>query len=1429
MTTAIHISTSGGLISAAFIENIRELGSRQRGIEPESFALPSSPAPKSPAAPEETIATAWELLLERWDAVRADLPLMDVSQVRSRWLLPLFELLDFHPVYLRGDTVLDEEGHLRFPLSHRGWQGEGAPVLHTVAPSQDLDARMGSGRGIKAKSPHDMLQAFLNASRTDQWAILSNGILLRLLRKYHHTFTKGYVQFDLESIFETRNYGDFRALYRMCHASRFVAPQTSEVSETSEVLPPLEQFYKDSLATGIKVGEDLREQVRRAIETLGNGFLAGGVLRLPIGRPDAGASELDGDLIHRLQQDEALCRHYYGEILHIIYRVLFLLFAEQRGMLPCAGASLEDLYRSQYSITALRACAEGDIPREDDFTDLWEGLRVTFRMVREGAPDLGVFGYDGMLFEDDAVVQGLAPAQGRPQGSPLQGRTCRNSDLLRAIRALTLIEREGVLQRISYADLGVEELGAIYESLLDFTPRVTTTAENANGRQIPPNTFFLDPRGTERKTTGSYYTHPSLVNELIKSALLPVMRDRLARAGLPVVDEDAVGKATAGLLTDYAGLSDEQRAAGEEALLNIKVCDPAAGSGHFLVKANNALGAELARIRTGDEYPTEDQVQAAKRDVLAHCIYAVDVNPMAVELCKVSLWINASVRDKPLSFLDHHIKCGNSLIGAAPELMADGVPTDAFKAVTGDHRPTVNAVRRQNREERKQEEAGAIQDTLWRVTVIETLEDLEHWRQITTLAEEQPKVARERYDAYQRSIEYRRKKLEAGFWTAAFFWPLDDVGAQGPASVPTHGAFRRLQAEGRRALPQEMLGQVEALAKQYRFFHWHLEFPDVFQTFEVSETSKVSSGFDVVLGNPPWERIKLQEKEFFAARDPEIANAPTAAVRRKLIQKLPDTNPALAAEYAAALRQSECESKFIRNSGRFPLTGVGDVNTYAVFAGLARQILAPTGRAGLVIPLGIATDYTYRDFFADVIESGSLVSFYDFENRAGIFPGVHRNYNFALTTLIGSAQPQPETEFAFFMTQFDDLQDDERCFTLNKYDLALINPNTRTCPIFNTRRDAELTRKIYRACPVLHNDQTDEKPWGVSFLRMFDMTNDSHLFRTREQLEAEGFMLRGSSFIRNDEIYLPLYESKMMHQFDHRHGTFADQPQRDLDQGHCRQLTDEERQDAQCWALPRHWIGSAHVVEQFGKTVAQRGWLIGLRKITRAVDLRTGTFTILPWAACSYSMNAIIPEKVTASVPALLGNLNSMTCDYALRQKLGGINLAQFIVKQLPVLPPDRYRPELLDFIVPRVVELTYTAWDIKAFADDVWREAVHGSRGAEEQGGGGADLPAAIVRQWEANVAETGGHVGAQPPDWLQVPGTSGGFPHPPFKWDEERRARLRAELDALYAHLYGLTREELAYILDTFPIVRRKDEEKWGEYRTKRLVLEAFESLRL
>jgi hypothetical protein len=357
------------------------------------------------------------------------------------------------------------------------------------------------------------------------------------------------------------------------------------------------------------------------------------------------------------------------------------------------------------------------------------------------------------------------------------------------------------------------------------------------------------------------------------------------------------------------------------------------------------------------------------------------------------------------------------------------------------------------------------------------------------------------------------------------------------------------------------------------------------------------------------------------------------------------------------------------------------------------------------------------------------------------------------------------------MTQIDHLQDHSRRFVLTKKDLTLINPNTRTCPIFNTRRDADLSRKVYQACPILHNERTKENPWGVHFFTMFHMANDSHLFRTRKQLEEEGYKQVNNCLVRDEEAYLPLYEAKMMHQFDHRHGTYEGQSSEEIRKGFCRCLSTSEYADPYMTAQPRYWVESREVKIRISKIAGNCSWLIGFRDVTRAVDKRTVQFAILPLVGIGHKIPLIFLTNVTVNkVCAFLGNINSFALDYIARQKIGGISMSYFIVRQLPIFSPNVYKPEILSLIVPRVLELTYTAWELSSFACDC-------------------------------------------------------GYDGKPFQWDEDRRAYLRAELDAIYFHLYGLNRDEIDYILDTFPIVKRKDEERYGEYHTKRLILESFE----
>jgi len=523
-------------------------------------------------------------------------------------------------------------------------------------------------------------------------------------------------------------------------------------------------------------------------------------------------------------------------------------------------------------------------------------------------------------------------------------------------------------------------------------------------------------------------------------------------------------------------------------------------------------------------------------------------------------------------------------------------------------------------------------------------------------------------------------------------------------------------------------------------------------------------------GNPPWERIKLQEKEWFAPRNPDIAQARNAAARKRMINQLKEKDPMLHAAFLEDKRKAEGESHLVRNSGRFPLCGRGDVNTYSVFAETKRMILSPKGRVGCIVPSGIATDDTTKFFFQDLVEGENLVSLYDFENK-GMFPGVHGSYKFCLLTLTGLSRPASKgAEFAFFLHDTSEIRD-EKCFGLTSEDIALINPNTRTCPIFRTRRDAELTKAIYRRVPVLiREDSRDGNPWGVKFLRMIDMANHSSLFRTREQLETDDWILYENVFIKEDHRCLPLYEGKMIWQYDHRFGTYENY-QSGSTPTKLETPDISKRNDPHYGVIPRYWIHEEQV-SQIRMQINKRGWILSYRRITNSTNERTSIFSIVPFFGLSDGCPIIITNRPAIEQSFLLANMNSFVADFIVRKKIGGLHLDFHQLRQCVALNYSQVEDTVSSLIMRIVLELTYTAWDLQPFALDC-------------------------------------------------------GYHGPPFRWDEDRRFLLRCELDAAYFHLYGIDRDDADYIMETFPIVRRKDEQKHGEYRTKRMILEIYDEM--
>lgn len=1322
------IRVSGGILTEDFLKTL---------TEPEALK-------ELGLAPEE-VRDRFYTLLGLYERVGSLFALTETSKAREAWLLPFFRALGWNPAYNRGHLPVADQ---TFPISHRGFPGENAPPLHLVAAEPDLRPSR------REKSPQALLQAYLNLHPEQDWGILAAPWEVRLLRKYYHVSTPGYVAFNLVELFEaprSEALKEFQVLLLLLSPSRF---QKGRDGKT-----PLDRYYERARETGIRARDALRKGVVEALEVLGNAFLT-------------------EDLRRKLQDPEHL-KAYHEELLRLVYRLLFLLYAESRNLIP-HGGELSWVYEREYSVSALRERASRQDPfgghaaaYEDRHTDLWEKLLATFRLVYQGDERLGVPALNGELFAPEGLpllTGGVLDPGERALHEDLPRP--KNGDLLRAIRLLTHVEREGALERINYRDLEVEEIGHVYEGILSLAPRMV------EGR------YTLEGHLLERKASGSYYTPRELVQLVLQESLVPVVEARLREAG-----EDPKKQ--------------------EEALLSLKVVDPAMGSGAFLISALEYLAEKLLEVR-GQGKDDLEALYAARHLVASRCLYGVDLNPMAVELAKLALWVASAAKGKPLSFLDHHLKVGNSLVGAPEDFLARGIPKEAYdrEGVPKEVRKGLSFG----------PGAGSLLFPLPKPPFLDFEEE--------TAAQVEEK--RRRYRAWRESEEVRKWELLADYWTAAFFLrPAPGVrlpDAQGLNWLAQQMGASLAQWEQSSYLSPPTRHAIEAAKRRHRFFHWWLEFPEVMER----------GGFDVVLGNPPWEKLKLQDKEFFADKAPEVAQAENAAKRKRLIQALKEKDPELLRAYQEALAEAEAASGFVRHSGRFPLTARGDVNTYPLFAELARALRAPKGRAGLVLPTGIATDDSNKVFFAQVVERGELGALYDFENREGLFPAVDSRMKFAVLAL--KPPGREPARLAFFLTRPEDLEDPTRVFSLAPEDFALLNPNTRTCPVFRTRQDAELTRAVYRRVPVLWREKLEENPWGVRFLRLFDMANDAHLFRTREELLNQGFRLVGNRFVRGEEVYLPLYEAKMFWHYDHRFATFAGEDTRDVEP--------REKRDPAFLPLPRYWVPRQEVEERFRKAGWERGWAVAFRDITNATNERTAIFAALPRVGVGNTAPLFLHAKGALESLALVGNASAFVLDYVARQKVSGTHLNFHYVKQFPVLPPSAYRPEDLRFIVPRVLELAYTAWDLAPLAQDVWEEADEPLREA--------------ILAWR-QAAPT--HPDS-PPDWAEGP-----YPFPPFLWDEERRAQIRAELDAYYARLYGLNRKQLRYILDpqdltegeladllspheevedpldeeayqkrvaqsrfpgeTFRVLKEKEIRRYGEYRTRRLVLEAWERL--
>lgn len=1265
-------------------------------------------------SPREAAARVWTHLLGAYRRFRDDLdkqPEDDpaVGLTRERWLSLLLSELGYGRVPQSppgGLTVGDKQ----YPVSHL-W---GATPMHLLGWGVALDKRTPGIPGAAHRAPHAMVQELLN--RTDEylWAVLSNGRILRLLRDSTTLTGQAYVEFDLETMFDGELYAEFALLYLLCHQSRVEVPEGGQPMDCW-----LERWRTTAIGQGVRAMALLRDGVEQALETLGTGFLQ---------HPG------NAQLRDRLQAGEIRLADVHAALLRMAYRLLFWAVAEDRDALLSRGATTEQRqrYMEHFSSARLRKLALRRHGSGHD--DLWQGATVVVDALgrANGEPRLGLPGLGGLFAPTATDV--------------LAGCQLPNAALLAAVRSLAVVQLKGQpLRVVDFAHLGAEELGSIYESLLELVPRHDPIR----------HTFGLENlAGNDRKTSGSYYTPVELVELVLDSALEPVLDD--AEKGARTAEE------------------------AEAALLGLRVCDPSVGSAHFLVAAARRIAVRVAAVRTGEVDPTPTAFSDALHDVVARCLYGVDINPMAADLAKVSLWLTAMSPGRPLSFLDHHIKVGNALLGTTPALLHGGIPDAAYVALTGDDKATVASWKRRNATERVAREQGDLFDdagididtTALRKATTEVADSAATASTVDDVA-----WAAKRYADLQADPDTLRGRRVADAWCAAF------LGPKSPDAEPiTHRTLRAL-ADG--TAPQRVVDEIDKIATRHRLFHWHLEFPDVFQ---IPETGPVAGpygwtgGFSATLGNPPWEKVKLQEQEFFAAREPAIAEAKNAAARKKAIAALASNDPELLAEFQAARRRSEAESQYLRGSGRYPLCGVGDVNTYSVFAEHFRGTIDHRGRLGIIVPTGIVTDSTTQAFARAVLPE--LTTILDFRN-AGFFEGVAsaQGVRFCVLSAMGSASREPAT-LVFRAVSMADASNPARRLQMTPDELAVLNPNTGTMPTFLGRRDAEVTLACYRRHPILVRDG-GRNPWGLRFGTMFHMANDSDHFRSADDLDAVAAQFDGWAWTIEDQNWLPLYESKMLTYYQHRHGTYDGY--KVVDGKGVRAIptpTVQELDDPDYEVRARYWVAAGEVDQAIPDTWTQ-GWLMGFRNIATSLDRRTFIASVLPRAAIGHAFPLAFPAD-PANAPLLQACWSSLAFDYVARQKLSGSNMTYSVVMQLACPDPGTFddvatwsRESLSSFVRPRVLELSYTSNRLAPYAVDV----LQGKPGVTD-------------------------------------PGT-------PFRWVPERRDRLTAELDAAMLHAYGLNAADAEHVLDSFSVLRNFEEREYGEFRTKRLVLATYDAM--
>jgi type I restriction-modification system DNA methylase subunit len=1164
--------------------------------------------------------------------------------------------------------------------------GGRVPIVVVPPSDEKLDRRSLTLSTDRARSPAFALQDYLNDCDHALWGLVTNGAVIRLMRDNASLTRPAYIEADLAQIFTNEDAASFTVVWLLIHRTRFGAAGA----------PPTDCALEHWRDTGSREGEAARErlaaQVESALKVLGSGFL-----------------EANPDLAARLKSGDIKLTEWFNELLRLVYRLIFLMVAEDRNLLHPeeAKADARKLYAEGYSLAALRSqCFRR--AAWDKHHDRYEGIKIVFRALANGQASLALPALGG-IFADDRLPH-------------LETARLRNRPFMEALYRLSWLSDTAGMVPVNWRAMETEELGSVYESLLELQPQL-----GDDGKTLVFASETAEQRGNQRKTSASYYTPDSLVQALLDTALDPVLDRTEAKAADPA-----------------------------RALLKLSVIDPACGSGHFLLAAARRIATRLARIRA-EGTPSLADFRHALRDVARCCLYGVDRNPMAVELTKVALWIETVDPGLPLGFFDAQIRCGDSLLGVFDlSMLQAGIPDAAYKQLAGDDRDTARYYLQANRAAKSGQGGFDFSTGQATMPAIKPLAfDFSNFRDLPEDTTEQIGTKTVRFAELRKGQAFVRAQEAADLYVAAFLLPKTGGAPSGTTSRTVPTTEELWTALGKREIPANMMGAREAACRAHAF-HWPLEFPDVM----------AKGGFDIVLGNPPWDTMSPDYKEFFSVYDPNVRHLSPAEQKTAYEQLL--SNPLISARWEQHCTDLYAAVHFIKSSGRYRLfapgnLGKGDFNVYRMFVETALAATRPNGVAAQFVPEGLYNGANATAIRKELFDNFRLEKLVGFQNINEIwFKGVYYRTKFCLYVAWKGGRTE-RFAAAFQISSMERLQNftSGRSLSIPVSVVVEFSPDAMAVMEFAAQSEIDVCAKMYGFYPKF-GAEVEGLPYR-HYTREVDMGTDRGLFSAGDQ-------------------GLPLFEGRMIDTYDYRAKGYVSGRGRSAVWDDLPFGSPGKRIQPQWRILP----------ENIPAKLAGRiyRYRIGFCDVASTTNQRGLSAALIPpLTICGDKVPTIILSANDRDHLLWLGVANSLAMDYLVRKKVS-LKMSYTIMDSLPFPRDFRNTPAAAE-IARRVCALCAIGPAMEGFRKTAVETGI---------------LPSAT------DVIE-----------------------------DPNRRAVLAAEIDVLVAReVYGLTRDEILYILDpanilgedcgieTFKALRNREQREYGEFRTQRLIEEAWDRMK-